>query len=169
MFRPPPGLFINAQAENKQAYAIACVALKAFTIDCVNLVSEAVKKTINNDLRSETRAIIDIAKKRKSMLKDWVATTDPLAFGPRDCENNNTLQVLIQILSTTRQEMQSGLPMSNPKSITYRQFGIALYSMGRSINSLSMAAPVNPKGGFPSILIVAVERLCTLTQSILLL
>jgi hypothetical protein len=131
VFKPPPGKFIDDQTQNRPAYSVAVLLLKAYIRDCYDLVVDAVKKRIN-------RRGVDAkeAKRLKADLIKWKSVVDPLAYsragGPSD---NSTLNIVIRLVVEKAEDMRFGLNMAKPiSSMTYTEFGSQLYAMGRRSN-----------------------------------
>jgi hypothetical protein len=162
VFKPPPGKLINDNSENRTAYSVAGLVLKAYVQDCVDLVVESVKKRINT--RTTDKVAAKEAQRLKRDLIKWKGLVDPLAYSPADQANiHTTLNLLIGLVVENTEEMQYGLNLAKPKSsITYKDFAAKLYAMGRKFDPEPMAAPVQPKGTMASLLPLAVKKLATI-------
>jgi hypothetical protein len=162
VFKPPPGQLMNDESENRTAFSVAGLLLKAYVQDCVDLVVEAVKKRINTTPTTPT------AKKEAERLKrdliKWKGLVDPLAYSPASQVNiHTTLNLLIGLVVENTEDMQYGLNLAKPKSsISYKEFAARLYAMGRKFDPDPMAAPVLPKGTLASLLPLAVKKLASI-------
>lgn len=61
-------------------YSVACLVLKAYIQDCIDLVIEAVKKRITKLDKSGDQKAKKNSERLKRDLKKWTALVDPLAY-----------------------------------------------------------------------------------------
>src|SRR3984957_2694215 len=159
--RPSPIPFIDQAAEeHRVAYTIAWITLKAFIHDCVNLVSTAVNKQIDEQSHSHDPLLISEAKELKQKLKIWSKLLDPLSYGRPGTYSSSTMQLLIRLVAP-RDQLQFGLPSPSPslRSISYSDFARSLFDMGKKDSPTSIRYPINPQGFTPAILRLAVYHI----------
>jgi hypothetical protein len=153
--KPPPSFITEKSESSRIAKSIVFYCLMIFIQDCKDLVSNALTRDIQRQLRISPLA--SHASRRKQALSSWLKSTNALAWNESNTGDiTSTYSNLVLALADTPDTLDSGL-LKVKESWNYQH--LAQHLIDSVTTGIQLSAPIIKKGFFVTAFPIALKEI----------